>query len=249
MAPISIALPTHLRKPPRRKYKKSSKAWSKPATDAITHPQEIRHPAQTLQHLTPSQTQIVLRTADPPMKEHRDKLIRQIAFLRSVRTNITPRNILLEQVNDDNFLTQVQTRIEECLDPPNCTVETQIDIPLSTIQNRDELQVRGAICYAWIDLTTRAILPSLYDAWPDQPIWNGTPLVWLQATDPEVPCLQDESLAYLAACPSLQEVWSHISKDTPELDQALQTAANQWRLFKTKQDTHGTMSASHTTNQ
>ena len=245
IAPINVSIPSHLRRTPRQKQRTTRKVWTKHVSDAISHTQEVRHPAHTLQHLSPDQSQVLLRTTDPKMKPHRDRLLRQIALLRAARTNVTPKNILLDQVSDDNFMTQVQARIAECPDSPKCSADTQIDIPLSTILNRDELQVRSSIYFAWIDLASRALLPALYDAWPDQPTWNGTALVWLPATDPETACLQDESLAMLAACPTLQDVWAHSAKDSPDLDRAIQTAANQWRLFKSKQATHRTMSAVH----
>ena len=235
IAPIEVALPTKPMKPPRRTFKDTRKALTKQVSDALNHHQEVRHPAHTLNHLSPLQTQVILRTKDKAARAGKERLIRQIALLRAARTNTSHRNILLDHQPDDLFINQVQVRLTDCTEPIDCSADTPIDLPLSTILDRDELRVRGAICYAWVDLASRALLPHLYDIWPDPPTWNGIPLRWLPASDEDVPCLHDESLAALAACPTLTRVWQHIAAPTPELASAIRTTANQWHLFTASQ--------------
>ena len=53
VAPIEITLTDKPLRPPRRKFRGTKRALSKLATESITHPQEIRHPANTLQFLSP----------------------------------------------------------------------------------------------------------------------------------------------------------------------------------------------------
>ena len=230
-APFEVTLPTKPPRPPRKKYRDTRKALTSEVCDAFSHPREVRHPAQTLTHLSPPQLQVVIRSADDKAKHGRLRLARQIALLRAARNNSTERNILLEQHADETFINQVRTRLAECTDPPDCPDSAPIDLLLSAILDRDELRVRGAMCFAWMDLITRAALPHLYDQWPDPPPWNGLTLHWLQGSDKEVPCLRDESLAALAACPSLTNVWQHMSTRSAETAQAISTAANQWRMF------------------
>ena len=231
--PIEITLPTKPTKPPRRKYKPARRAVTSQAMTALSHQQQVRHPAQTLQHLSPKQTQVVIRSSDPVLAPIREKLIHQIALLRAARTNITPHHIPLEQIADDVFMEHVKARLSYCNNTPKCSKYTEIDIPLRAILDQDEMRVRASICFAWVDLATRAVLPHLYDAWPDQPVWQSTPLTWLPADDEEVLCLQDESLAALAACPSLRSIWAHLASSTPPLTSAIKTAANQWHLHNT----------------
>ena len=235
VTPIEVALPSKPSKPPRRKFKDSRRSITSQARDAIAHQKALRHPAHTLAHFSPTQTQVLLRSPKDEAKRGRDRLIRQIALLRAVRANHSRRNILLDQVTDDLFMDQLRVRLSECHDPPECKESTPIDLPLSAVLDQDESRVRGAVCYAWVDLATRAVLPHLYDLWPEPPIWKGSPLKWLPANDAEVPCLQDESLAALAACPSLSTVWQHLSTPATDLSAALQSAANQWHLFTTSQ--------------
>ena len=249
ISPITVKIPTKQRKPSRRKYRVTQKAWTKQVINASAQPQELRHPMHTLQHLSPKQTQVVLRSNDEKAKPIREKLLNQIALLRAARTNTTQSQTLLDKHDDGEFLQQVQTRISECDDPPPCTALTPTDIPLRTLLDRDEMRVRGALCFAWMDLVTRAALPDIYDCWPEQPSWLGTPLVWLPASDAETPCLHDGALAALAACPSLQNVWAQVSKDTPELGSAIRTAANQWRIYMSKQQSNRTESARNTTTK
>ena len=237
--PIEINLPTKPTKPPRRKFKPTRRALSPQASAALTNRQHVRHPAQTLQHLSPKQKQVVICSKDPTIAPARGRLIRQIALLRAARTNVTPHHIPLEKHADDVFMEHVKTRLSLCHDSPKCTKATEIDIPLRAILDQDEMRMRASIYFAWIDLATRAVLPHLYDEWPDPPIWQNTPLKWLPAEDDEVPCLQDESLATLAACPTLQPVWSHLVTTAPSLHTAIQTAAAQWHLHtSTAQDTN-----------
>ena len=232
IAPIEIALPTKPNRPPRRKYKDTKVAITSQVRDALHHSQQTRHPAHTLTLLSPSQKQVVLCSRKQDVANCREKLIRQIALLRAARSNTTQRNILLDQFDDDAFINQLQTRMADCTDPPDCTSSTEIDLPLSAILDRDELRVRAEVCFAWVDLATRAVLPHLYDLWPDPPSWLGSPLRWLPAEDNEVPCLPKVTLAALAACPSLSNVWKHLSTSSPQLSAALQTAANQWHLHR-----------------
>ena len=246
ISPISVTLPTTNRRPSRRKYKGTRKAWTKEVTNASSHPQQVRHPMHTLQHLSPHQTQVFLRSANKNAKPLRDRLLHQIALLRAVRSNTTQQNILLQEHADDAFMRQVQTRLTACQDSPPCITTTPVDIPLRAILDQDELRMRGALCFAWVDLATRAMLPTLYDVWPETPSWHGTPLRWLAAPDEETPCLQDEALAALAACPTLQNAWKTLTKDTPDLEFAVQTAANQWRLHISNLPTHRTGGATPT---
>ena len=231
IAPIEITLSEKPLHPPRRKYRATRKALPKLAAEAVSHQQQIRHPANTLQHLSPKQAQVVLRSKNPSTSAGRDNLIKQIALLRVARANTNTTNITLDPIADSAFIQQVQSRVSECPDTPNCEPSTDIDIPISAILGRDETKVRGAINYARIDLASRAILPHLYDAWPDPPTWNGATLRWLPSTDGEVPCLEDEALALLAACSSLQNVWSDIVSAIPPLQAAIQTASTQWHMF------------------
>ena len=233
VAPIEVSLAEHPLRPPRRKYRTTRKALPKLAAEAISHPQQIRHPANTLQHLSPRQAQIVLRSKDPTTAAGRSNLLKQIALIRAARTNTNSTNISLDPTTESAFLQQVQNRLADCPDCPHIDRSSDIDIPLSAILDQDETKVRGAICYAWIDLASRAILPHLYDAWPDPPKWNGSDLSWLTSTDGETPCLQDEALALLAACPTLQNVWTHIETSSPDLQAAVRTAATQWHMFST----------------
>ena len=237
VSPIRVDLPTLSKKSPRGKYKLPKKAWTKPVTDAGNHPQELRHPMQLLHHLSPPQTQALVQSNQETMKPIREKLLRQIALLRAARANPTQKQIHLDDTSDESFVLQVQARLSECQDPPPCTTLTPIDIPLSALLDRDQTRVRGAMCFAWVDLATRAILPELYDIWPDRPTWCGATLTWLPARDSDTPCLQDESLATLAACPTLQPIWTHISQHAKDLETARRTAANQLRLFTTAQRT------------
>ena len=230
-APIEITLPDKPVRPPRRKHRTSKKAFPKQAAEALAHPQQIRHPANTLQHLSPKQTQVLLRTKDSTISPGRDNLIRQLALLRAARTNTNPQNITLDPIADQAFMQQLQCRLTDCTESPTCDESTSIDIPLSSILEQDEMRVRGNICYAWLDLASRGILPHLYDAWPDPPSWNGSTLNWLPSTDGETPCLQDEALALLAACPSLHNIWQHLAASTPDLQSATRTAAAQWHSF------------------
>ena len=239
-APISVSLPSTQRKPARRKYNISRKVWNKSVIEASTNKQQVRHPVQTLKHLSPPHLQVVLRSQDRKAKPIMDRLLHQVALIRAARANVTEQAALLDEHGDAAFVQQVQARLRDCNEPPPCTNESPIDISLRAILDQDEMRLRGALCFSWVDMATRAFLPQLYDLRPDQPKWNGTPLGWLTAQDGEVPCLLDASLAYIAACPSLQGVWSHITKDAPELRHAIQTAANQWRLFITNQETHRT---------
>ena len=237
--PIEINLPVKPTKPPRRKFKATRRAISPQASAALANRQHVRHPAQTLQHLSPKQTQVVICSKDPTIAPARGRLIRQIALLRAARTNITPHHIPLEKHADDVFMEHVKTRLAQCHNSPKCTKATEIDIPLRAILDQDEMRIRASIYFAWIDLVTRAVLPHLYDEWPDPPMWLGKPLKWLPAEDEEVPCLQDESLAALAACPILQPTWSHLVTTIPSLRPAIQTAAAQWHLHdSTQQDTN-----------
>ena len=235
LAPIEVALPAKPSKPPRRKYKDSKKVLTAQACDAFTHPREVRHPAQTLAHLSPAQLQGVLRSKEEKTRDGRDRLARQIALLRAARTNMTERNIMLDQQDDDLFINQVRARMAECTDPPDSSDAAPIDLLLSSLLDRDELRVRGALCFAWMDLVTRATLPYLFDTWPDPPLWNNTPLAWLQGNDEEVPCLRDESLAALAACPTLTKVWQYMAAQSTDLTSVINTAANQWKLFSNTQ--------------
>ena len=230
-APIEITLPEKPVRPPRRKHRTSKKAFPKQAAEALAHPQQIRHPANTLQHLSPKQTQVLRRTKDSAISPGRDNLIRQLALLRAARTNTNPRNITLDPIADQAFIQQLQCRLADCTEPPNSDESTPIDIPLNSILEQDEMRVRGSICYALLDLASRGILPHLYDAWPDPPSWNGKTLNWLPSTDGETPCLQDEGLALLAACPSLHNIWQHLTASTPDLQTAIRTAAAQWHSF------------------
>ena len=232
IAPIEIALPARPNRPPRRKYKDTKVAITSQVRDALHHHQQTRHPAHTLTPLSPSQKQAVLCSRKQDIANSREKLIRQIALLRAARSNTSERNILLDQVEDSAFITQLQTRMTDCTDPPDCTDAVEIDLPLSAILDRDELRVRAELCFAWVDLATRAVLPHLYDLWPDPPSWLGSPLRWLPAEDNEVPCLPKVALAALAACPSLSNVWKRLSTSSPQLSAALQTAANQWHLHR-----------------
>ena len=234
-APIEIALPVKPSKPPRRKYRDTKRAITKPLSDAAAHTQQIRHPAHMLQHMSPKHSQVILRSTNPTTQQNREKLIQQIALLRAARANATPQKILLDGREGKPFLEQVRARVDLCKEPPSCTHHTPTDIPLNAILDQDELRVRGAVCFARIDLATRAKLPHLYDMWPDPPAWNNYTLKWLPARDDEVPCLQEESLAALAACPTLQNVWAHIATTSPELSSALNTAANQWNLYLNSQ--------------
>ena len=231
IAPIEVTISEKPIRPPRRKYRTTKKAFSKQALEAFTNPQQIRHPANTLQFLSPRQTQVMIRSKEPATAHGRDNLIRQIALIRAARNNTTNSNTTLDPCADDAFIQQVQSRMADCQDPPNCDQSTNIDIPLSTILDKDETRVRASVCYAWIDIASRATLPHLYDAWPDPPTWHGTTLNWLHSTDGETPCLQDEALALLAACPSLQNVWQHFAASTPDLRSAIQTTSNQWHMF------------------
>ena len=231
VAPIEITLLEKPLRPPRRKFKNTRKAFSKHVTEAIAHHQQIRHPANTLQHLSPRQTQVILGSKTPSIRPGRDRLIQQIALLRAARSNNTEHDITLDPITDNAFLQQVQSRLSDCTNPPRCDLHTDIDIPLSAILDSDELQVRNCFNYAWVDLATRATLPHLYDAWPDRPVWNGSTLNWLASTDGETPCLQNEALAMLAACPSLQNVWTHLGSTNSDLNNAIKTAANQWYIF------------------
>ena len=249
IAPIEVTLHEKPIRPPRRKYKPSKKAITKQAAEALTHPQLVRHPANSLQYLSPKQTQVVLRSKDPALSPQRDNLIRQIALLRAARTNTNQRNITLDPTADEAFIQQVQSRLADCDEPPQCDQTTSIDVPLSSILDRDEARVRRYICYAWVDLASRAILPHLYDAWPDPPSWNGTTLNWLPSTDGETPCLHDEALACLAACPSLNNVWTHLATSTPELEAAIRTTATQWHMFNADQNTLGTKTPTPSTHK
>ena len=230
VAPIEVVLRVRSPKPARRKYKDTRRAVTKPITDANAQKQQIRHPAHLLQHMSPRQSQVVLRSTNPATKEIRERLLNQIALLRAARANTTSQRVLLDNYDDKVFFGQVGHRVSECDEPPTCTDQTAIDIPIRAIFEGDELRFRSAMCFTRIDLATRAILPHLYDVWPDEPKWNNVSLKWLPATDQEVPCLQDESLAALAACPTLQNVWAHIATTSPDLSAALNTAANQWHL-------------------
>ena len=192
---------------------------------------------------------MILCSKDASIKPGRDKLLRPIALLRAARTNTTTQNITLDPISDDAFLEQVRTRLAEHSSPPSCDHTTDVDIPLRAMLDNDDSRVRAIICYAWIDLTSRAILPHLYDAWPDPPSWNGSPLNWLQSTDGETPCLENEALALLAACPSLQNVWSHLSNTSPALRSAIQTAANQWHIFTATPSRHTAGTQPPQTNQ
>ena len=232
ITPIEITLPDKPIRPPRRRFRQTRKAITKQAADALSHTQEVRHPANTLQHLAPKQTQVLLLTKDPTTSAGRNKLLRQIALLRAARSNTTAQNTTLDPIADNAFIQQVQNRLSECTDPPECDRNTPIDTALSALLDHDETRIRGNACYAWLDLASRAILPHLYDAWPDPPTWNGSTLEWLISTDGETPCLRDEALAMLAACPSLQSVWTHIATPVPDLEKAIRTAAAQWHLFK-----------------
>ena len=231
--PIEVTLPSKPAKPARRKFKPTRRAITSRVTAALTNQQHVRHPAQTLQHLSPKQTQVVICSRDPELAPARDKLIQQIALLRAARTNITPHHIPLEKQADDVFLEHVQTRMSHCQDPPRFSKSSEIDIPLRAILDQDEMRVRATICFAWVDLATRAFLPHLYDMWPDPPIWQNTPLTWLPAEDEDVPCLQDESLAFLAACPALRPVWEHATSTAPMLTSSINTASTQWHIHAT----------------
>ena len=236
--PITVKITARSRRAPRRKYKSTQRAWSKETSEATNHPQQLRHPAQTLSHISPHQTQVILKSNNEKANPLREKLLHQIALIRAARSNPTAKQILLDKHADDAFLHQVQTRVMECHDTPQCTTETPIDLPLRAILEQDETRLRSALCFARMDLITRAALPAIYDVWPEQPSWHGTPLPWLPAQDSEVPCLQDASLAALADCPSLQNVWAHMMKEAPDIEATIRTAANQWRLFRTTQPTH-----------
>ena len=238
IAPITVATPKHLHKPQRRKYKKTHKAWTKDVTEACSHARQVRHPIHALQHLSPAQTQVTLRSNNQVARQLRDRVVRQIALIRAARTNITEHQITLDNHADETFIQQVRDRMAITPDPQPCSEDTAIDVPLSSLLDKDELRVRGAICFSWVDLATRAILPCIYDNWPTPPVWIDKPLTWLPAADEDLPCLSDEALAYLAACPSLQRVWEHVTTDAPELESAIRTAANQWRLYTTSQTTH-----------
>ena len=240
IAPIEVTLSEKPLRPPRRKYRNTKKAFSKQALEAFAHPQKIRHPANTLQFLSPKQAQVMIRSKDPTTTHGRDNLIRQIALIRAARSNTNSNNNTLDPCADDAFMQQVAIRMADCQDPPHCDNTTDIDIPISTILDRDESRVRASMCYAWIDIASRAILPHLYDAWPETPTWYGTTLNWLHSTDGETPCLQDEALAHLAACPSLQNVWQHFATSTPDLRSAIGTASNQWQMFVHEQNTNHT---------
>ena len=235
VSPITIAVPTSSRKPARRNPKTARKAWTKQLTNSSSKSHQLRHPSHTLQHMSPQQTQVMLRSREERAKPLRDKLLYQIALLRAVRTNTTPQNILLDKSDDTIFLKQVQDRLSKCVDTPPCTTLTPIDIPLRSILDQDEMRVRGSLCFAWMDLITRAALPSIYESWLNNPTWQGLSFRWLPAADADTPCLQDGALAALAACPTLQNAWTHLSKDTPDLDVAIKTAANQWRLYVERQ--------------
>ena len=232
ITPIEITLPDKPIRPPRRKFRQTKKAVTKQTADALAHSQEIRHPANTLQHMSPKQMQVVLRTKDPTISAGREKLLRQIALLRAARNNTTEQNITLDPIADPPFIQQVQNRLAECSIPHDCDRDTPIDTTVAALLEHDDRRIRCNACYAWVDLASRAILPHLYDAWPDPPTWNGAILEWLTSTDGESPCLRDEALAMLAACPSLQNVWSHITPSAPDLDKAIRTAAAQWQSFK-----------------
>ena len=235
VAPIEIALPVKPTKPPRRKFKDTKTALTTQVCNSFVHPQEVRHPAHTLTHLSPSQIQVVLKSTNNKAKAGRDRLLKQLALMRVVRTKRTHRNITLDQTPDNTFLSHIQMRLAECSDPPDCNIATPVDLPLRAILGRDELRVRGAIAFAWMDLATRAVLPHLYDLWPDPPSWNGRTLQWLDANDGEVPCLRDEALAALAACPTLHAIWQQFSTPTSELTSAILTVANQWNLLLASQ--------------
>ena len=247
--PITVKIPSGSRKP-RRKYKPSGRVWSKQTAEAASHPQELRHPGQTLQSVSPHQTQVLLRSKDEKARILRERLLYQIALVRAARSNTTAQQILLDKMPDDAFLEQAQARVGECDDPPECTTATPIDIPLRAILDGDETRMRSALCFARMDLITRAALPVIYDIWPEQPTWHGIPLHWLPAQDGDLPCLQDAALAALADCPSLQHVWAHLMKEAPDIDVTIRTAANQWRLHKAAQPIHRVDNATlNTTNQ
>ena len=249
IAPIEVLLPTRPTRPPRRTYQQTRRAMTKPLVDAASHTQELRHPAHILQHMSPRHAQVILRSTNPSTKLNREKLLNQIALLRAVRTNTTPDQILLDKYDDQSFITQIQSRVSKCSGDITCSHLTPTDIPMRAVLDDDETRVRSARCFTWIDLATRALLPHLYDIWPDEPKWNNRPLKWLPATDKEVPCLEDESLAALAACPTLQNVWAHIATTSPELSAALNTAANQWHLYMNDASRHLTPIASTPSHQ
>ena len=246
--PITVSLPPQLRLASRRRHKTTRKAWTKQVTDAANSTQEIRHPNQIMQHLSPHQSQVLLRSKLPEAKDNRVKLLRQIALLRTARTHTTSQNIRLEMTDDNTFLEQVTKRISECHEPMICSSDTPIDLALSAMHNQDELQVRRTMCFSWIDLATRALFPAIYDSWPKDVPWHNISLAWLPADDREVPCLQDEALAALAACPTLQNIWTHVGNDSEDLERAIRTATNQWRRFINSESLR-TASAHHGSHQ
>ena len=238
VAPITVKIPSSSRRNTRRKYKTTRKAWTKNVTDAASHPQQVRHPAQTLQHLSPHQTQVLLRSKDDNAQTLKAKLLNQIALIRAARSNTTDQRLHMDVLKDEDFLQQINRRLKDCPDAQQCIDSTPADIPLRAILEQDETRLRGARCFAHMDLITRATLPAIYDVWPERPTWHGLPLTWLPAQDGELPCLQDSALAALADCPTLQLVWRHIMKEAPDIESVISTAANQWRLFKTAKATH-----------
>ena len=239
-SPIEVILPSAPPKPPRRKYRVTKKAKTSQVTDALTHPQEVRHPGKALQHISPLQGQILLHSRDPALITSRERLVQQIALLRAVRANDSPQQIFLESPDDEQYMLQLKARISACEEPPDCSATTPIRHLVRALLERDDARIRSANYFARLDLATRMLLPHIYDMWPDQFSWLGIPLLWLPAKDADVPCLQDESLAALAASPHLSKVWEHTADNAPDLATAIQTAATQWRLYKARNTTPGT---------
>ena len=105
-----------------------------------------------LRHMSPRHTQVWLRSTNPNTKVIREKLLHQIAILRAARANTTPQGVLLDSYDDETFIDHVQTRVAHQGVTAKYTQDTPHDLQLRAILEEDELRVRSAMCFSWIDL-------------------------------------------------------------------------------------------------
>ena len=189
----------------------------------VSH-QEIRHPHQAIRHVSPEFGQYLLTTQDSRLQRHRDRLIHQIALLRAARTRLNNQQLCLQDTDDTSFLLQVAARASCTAQGPSITERTRVVLPLRAILNNHNPSVDTCIAFSWLDLATRALLPSIYATWPQSPPWFNGKLTWLPSPDKLFPCLTDEALSTLSTSPILTDMWTRVGSLSPELTHALHAA-------------------------
>lgn len=219
--PIAITSPTE----DYRKFYKSKryqKTTSALQTQAMAHPQEIRHPSIILKTVSPARGQYLISAKYANMEQYRAKLRDQIAFLRAARTGYKlTSGPALASLNDQLFIMDCQQMLTEKNMQHTLHSTSDISTFITAMTDGNKERLKWARRLGWVDLLTRFYLPHLYSSNERPESWYGVPLRWIPSAPEEQLMLKDESLHALVKCKALAPLWNIVADMSPDHADAL----------------------------